>query len=99
MATSRAVNLSLTPDLRRFVARRVEAGGFGTPEEFLRHLLRKDLAASTVDEIDARLIAAESAGPHQTISARDWAELRRRGNKRATVARRATKPATRRKIA
>ncbi|MFN0011485.1 MAG: type II toxin-antitoxin system ParD family antitoxin [Phycisphaerales bacterium] len=99
MASSHPLNLTLTPDLRRFVSRQVAAGGFGTPGEFLRHLLRKELAASTVEEIDARLIAAEASGPARRVSESDWAELRQRGNKRAAAARRSTKPPARRKSA
>ena len=37
-----SLNVNMPKDLRQFVDKRTQKGGFGTPTEYVRHLIRKD---------------------------------------------------------
>jgi antitoxin ParD1/3/4 len=37
-----SLNVNMPKGLREFVDKRTEKGGFGTPTEYVRHLIRKD---------------------------------------------------------
>ena len=98
MRSKPSITMRLPRDLNAFLLRQVDAGGFGTPSEYIRHLLRKAQVASTVDEIDAKLIAAEASGRSFHPTAKHWAALARRADRRVAEIR-ARKRATRRRSA
>src|SRR2546425_1068501 len=49
-------DLTTAEKLRDCVRHRTKAGGFGTPTEFLRHLIRKDQDERARRELEARLL-------------------------------------------
>lgn len=87
MPTRKTMNISLPSALKTWIDRQVASGGYGTASEYLRHLIRQ-ARATEIDEIDQRLIASEKSGKPFRPSAQDWAELARRGDRRAAELRR-----------
>src|SRR5205085_9068108 len=51
-----SLNVNMPDDLRSYVDERTRAGGFGTPTEYVRHLIRKDR-----EEAAERVLANELA--------------------------------------
>lgn len=51
-----SLNVNMPDELRTYVDERTKAGGFGTPTEYVRHLIRKDR-----EEATQRIIAEELA--------------------------------------
>ncbi len=49
-----SLNVNMPDDLRDYVDERTKVGGFGTPTEYVRHLIRKDR-----EEAGQRLLAEE----------------------------------------
>lgn len=102
MAKRRRLTVDVGNDLETWVLHQVEAGGFGTPSEYIRHLLQSARAASSVDQIDARLIASEESGPARRTNPGDWKALAKRGDARVAALLRGTRksgPRSRRKTA
>jgi putative addiction module CopG family antidote len=93
------LRVDLPDDLSAWMLRQVEAGGFGTPSEYIRHLLRLARATSSVDEIEARLIAAEKSGPAIRPTKKDWDDLVKRGDARVAAIRRGAAGKARRRSA
>lgn len=87
MASKPGIRLTLPPDQRKFLDRQVDAGGFGTPSEFIRHLLRKAQVESTIEAIDEKLIASRASGPARRMTRKDWTDMTRRVEKRVAVLR------------
>ena len=51
-----SLNISLPVSLKHYVERQVEAGGYSTPSEYLRVLLREDLKRQTDERIKALVL-------------------------------------------
>lgn len=52
----KSFNVTMPEELLDYVRHRTKAGGFGTPTEFLRHLIRKDQDEHAHRELEARLL-------------------------------------------
>jgi antitoxin ParD1/3/4 len=52
----KSFNVTMPEELLDYVRHRTKAGGFGTPTEFLRHLIRKDQDERARRELEARLL-------------------------------------------
>jgi antitoxin ParD1/3/4 len=52
----KSFNVTMPAELLDYVRHRTKAGGFGTPTEFLRHLIRKDQDERAQRELEARLL-------------------------------------------
>jgi antitoxin ParD1/3/4 len=57
-----SLNVNMPKDLRRFVDRRTEKGGFGTPTEYVRHLIRKDRDEEGERELERLLLEGLKGG-------------------------------------
>lgn len=99
MPSPRKIEVELSHDLQRWLIRQVEAGGFGNPAEYIRHLIKAARAGMTAEQIEARLIAAENSGPATPMTPRDWAALTRRAETRIAAIRRGRDVRPRRKSA
>lgn len=99
MPSRKRIEVELSPDLQRWLVRQVDAGGFGNPAEYIRHLIKAARAGLSAEQIEARLIAADESGPATPMTARDWAELSRRAEARIAAIRRGREPRPRRKSA
>ncbi|MEW5743763.1 MAG: type II toxin-antitoxin system ParD family antitoxin [Myxococcota bacterium] len=66
------MNISLPEKLKRFVDRRVKAGGYGSHSEYLRELVRKDEEAASVQALRELIREGLESAPGPT-----WEELKR----------------------
>ena len=84
------MNLSLPPNLKKWVDRQVQEGDYGTASEYLRDLLRRAREREARRQIDALLVEAVESGANIEMDDADWASIRQ-------AARSAVKPAASRK--
>ena len=54
------IKLTLPPDLREYVARRVAQGGYINAGEYMRHLIRSDATDQQDSRLGSRLAADET---------------------------------------
>ena len=80
-----AMNISLTDELREFIDQRVDSGEFGTPTEYMRHLIRLDKEREAQRRLEQALLKGIESGPSVEFSQRDWDELRRSLLEKAAV--------------
>ena len=66
----------MTDDLRHFVDKRTKAGGFSTPSEYVRHLIREDQSRESDRLLEALLIEGLESGPARTLKASDLDAIR-----------------------
>jgi len=57
-----SLNVNMPKDLREFVDRRTDKGGFGTPTEYVRHLIRKDQDEEGERELERLLLEGLKSG-------------------------------------
>ena len=57
-----SLNVNMPKGLREFVNRRTEKGGFGTPTEYVRHLIRKDQDQEGEREFERLLLEGLNSG-------------------------------------
>ena len=82
------MNVSLTPELERFVEKKVQTGRYQSASEVIRAGLRlleerederlRGVTASSVAELEAKLIEGLDSGSAGKMTERDWKSLRRR---------------------
>lgn len=84
------ITVNVGDELGEWLLGQVESGGFGTPSEYIRHLLRLTRAHQTVAEIDADLRASLASGAPRRMTPRDWEALMKRGDARAAALRNAS---------
>ena len=83
------MHISLPTPLRKWVDEQVEAGGFGTASEFMRHLIREARTRSlSHDGIEQRLLEALDEGKPQPLTQTDLEDIRKEGRRRAQARRR-----------
>jgi len=80
-----AMNISLTDELREFIDQRVDSGEFGTPTEYMRHLIRLDKEREAQRRLEQALLKGIESGPSLEFSQSDWDELRRSLLEKAAV--------------
>ena len=51
-----SLNVNMPQDLREFVDAQTDKGGFGTPTEYVRHLIRKDRDQEAERELERLLL-------------------------------------------
>ena len=57
-----SLNVNMPDDLREYVDDRTRSGGFGTPTEYIRHLIRNDKEAAAERELEAKLLEGLRSG-------------------------------------
>lgn len=57
-----SLNVNMPKDLREFVDARTDKGGFGTPTEYVRHLIRKDREEEAERELERLLLQGLKSG-------------------------------------
>ena len=82
------MNVSLTPELERFVEKKVQTGRYQSASEVIRAGLRlleerdderlRSVAASSMADLEAKLIEGLNSGSAGKMTERDWKSLRRR---------------------
>jgi len=68
----------LPPDLKMFVDRQVQAGGYEHVSEYIRRLINEDQRRKTREDIDRKLLEALDGAPSSDWSAHDLDSLKRR---------------------
>ena len=84
------VQVSLPEPLRQFIDGLVAEGAFKDPSEYLRTLVDRDRQAREKARIEALLIEGLDSGPSTPMTAEDWNEIEREGQ-RICAARKARK--------
>ena len=82
------LNISLPPSIRNFVEEQVADGGYATASEYLRELIRKAEKQAGREWLEAELLKGLNSGPGRAMTAKDWAEMRRRTREKIDAMRR-----------
>ena len=80
-----SLNISLPEELKQFVEAKVAEGGYSTPSEFVRELLREAKRRDLDDEVDRELVSALRKGrvvPESVLAKRAGARALGRKNGR-----------------
>jgi antitoxin ParD1/3/4 len=72
-----SLNISLSQSLKDYVEKRVATGGYSTPSEYLRELVRQDQKQQAEDELEALLLEGLNSGDPIEISPEYWENKRR----------------------
>ena len=79
------MQVSLTKDLEKFVARKVRAGGYSNASEVVREALRELRAKEDPAETDSRelaeLLLPAVRGPHRRLTEKHFDQLRQRARR------------------
>ena len=73
-----SMNISLPQSLKDYVEDRVSVGGYSTPSEYLRELLRQDQKQRTEDKLETLLLEGLESGEPIEITPEFWENKRKR---------------------
>ena len=73
-----SLNISLPQSLKDYVEDRVSVGGYSTPSEYLRELLRQDQKQRTEDKLEMLLLEGLESGDAIEITPAYWENKRKR---------------------
>ncbi len=73
-----SLNISLPQSLKDYVEDRVSVGGYSTPSEYLRELLRQDQKQRSEDRLETLLIEGLESGELIEITPEYWENKRKR---------------------
>jgi antitoxin ParD1/3/4 len=77
-----SLNVSLPKVLKDYVESRVNDGGYSTPSEYVRELIREDQKRRAVEMLEALLAEGLSSGEPVKADRKYWAEKRRKLSER-----------------
>ena len=72
-----SLNISLPQSLKEFVEERVKEGGYSTPSEYVRQLLREDQKRRTEEKLEALLLEGLNSGEPIEITPEYWEKKRK----------------------
>jgi antitoxin ParD1/3/4 len=72
-----SLNISLPQSLKDYVEQQVESGGYSTPSEYVRELLRRDQDGRSEQKLEALLLAGLNSGEPIEITPEYWEKKRR----------------------
>ena len=61
-----SLNVNMPDDLREYVDERTKKGGFGTPTEYVRHLIRRDKEEAAERELEQLVLEGIKSGRSRT---------------------------------
>ena len=73
-----SLNVSLPKSLKEHVERQVREGGYSTPSEYVRALLREDRKRKAAQELEALLLTGLHSGEPVTADSAFWVRRRRK---------------------
>jgi antitoxin ParD1/3/4 len=77
------MNISLAPELERFLNEQVQSGRYSSPEEAISKAVELLKATEEVESrLETLLEEAEDSGPATEMTAQDWADVENEGLKR-----------------
>ena len=71
-----SLNISLPESLKKYVEVQVSAGGYSTPSEYLRELLRQDQKQRAEEKLEALLLEGLNSGEPIEITPEYWERKR-----------------------
>ena len=72
-----SMNVSLPEALKRFVEEQVDQGGYSTPSEYVRSLIREAQARAEQRELETKLLAGLES-PAREMTPGEWSALKQR---------------------
>jgi len=72
-----SLNISLPQSLKDYVENQVIAGGYSTPSEYVRELLRQDQKQRAEEKLTAVLLEGPNSGEPIQITPEHWEQKRR----------------------
>ncbi len=84
-----SLNVSIPKPLKDYVAAQVHEGGYSTPSEYVRALIREDQKRRAEEALESALLQGLASGPPLEADRRFWENKRRqllsrRGKRTAT---------------
>jgi len=79
-----SLNVSLPKPLKDYIDKRVSAGGYSTPSDYICDLVREDRRRHYQAKLEALLLEGLESGPGIEVNEKFWAERHRRLNEFAT---------------
>lgn len=78
MAKRSTLNVSMPPELRRWLEKTAKAESFETTSEFMRHLVRQAREIDRArDQLENALLEAIDSGPAREITTKEWQDMHR----------------------
>jgi|HubBroStandDraft_1064217.scaffolds.fasta_scaffold401138_1 antitoxin ParD1/3/4 len=74
-----SLNVSLPEPLKKYIERQTRQGGYSTPSEYMRDLIRADQRQKARDRVEALLLEGLESGPATEMTDDDWADIRNEG--------------------
>jgi antitoxin ParD1/3/4 len=71
-----SLNISLPKVMKDYVESRVQEGGFSTPSEYMRALVREDQKRKAEEKLEALLLEGIQSGPATPMTPQNWKEIR-----------------------
>ncbi len=72
-----SLNVSLPKPLKDYIEDRVSAGGYSTPSEYVRALIREDRKRRSQQKLESMLLEGLESGPGIEVNAAYWAKKHR----------------------
>lgn len=69
------MNVSLPEDLKEYVEAQTK-GGYSTPSEYVRELIRRDQKRRAKQKLDAMLLEGLNSGDSIPVDAKFWSDLK-----------------------
>lgn len=73
-----SLNISLPETLKKYVEQQTEQGGYSTPSEYVRQLLREDQKRRAEEKLENLLLAGLKSGKGVEVNEEYWQKLRQR---------------------
>ena len=73
-----SLNVSLPEPTKKFIESEVKRGGYSTPSEYVRALVRAEQKRNAEDHLERLLLDGLGSGPATEMTRKDWDDVRRR---------------------
>jgi antitoxin ParD1/3/4 len=73
-----SLNVSLPEPMKKFIESEVKRGGYSTPSEYVRALVRAEQKRNAEDHLERLLLDGLGSGPATEMTRKDWDDVRRR---------------------
>jgi antitoxin ParD1/3/4 len=74
-----SLNVSLPEPMKKFIETEVKRGGYSTPSEYVRALVRAEQKRLAEDHLERLLMEGLESGESALMTRKDWQDIRREG--------------------
>lgn len=74
-----SLNVSLPEPMKKFIETEVKRGGYSTPSEYVRALVRAEQKRLAEDHLERLLMEGLESGESAPMTRKDWEDIRREG--------------------